>query len=152
MVFLANGTPFATNGPLVSGSITASTTSLPVGTNAMTAQYLGDGNFQPSTSAALAQVVTNCTGASTANAGPNQCLPVGTTTIQLAGSVGNGANGGTWSGGSGTFSNPRDLNAVYTPSAREIAAGSWALTLTSDPNAMWRRRDEHDESSPSSRR
>ena len=51
-------------------------------------------------------------------------------TIQLAGSVGN-ADGGTWSGGSGTFSpNANTLNALYTPSAAEIAAGSWALTLT----------------------
>jgi hypothetical protein len=64
VVFLANGTPFATNGPLVagsgSGSITASTPALPVGTNAITAQYLGDGNYLPSTNTPpLAQVVTN---------------------------------------------------------------------------------------------
>jgi hypothetical protein len=70
VVFLANGTPFATNGPLASGditahttplpvSITATTASLPVGINTMTAQYLGDGNFQASTSGSLVQVVTN---------------------------------------------------------------------------------------------
>ncbi|MGO8927524.1 MAG: beta strand repeat-containing protein [Limisphaerales bacterium] len=70
VVFLANGTPFATNGPLASGditahttplpvSITASTASLPVGINTMTAQYLGDGIFQASTSGSLVQVVTN---------------------------------------------------------------------------------------------
>jgi autotransporter-associated beta strand protein len=229
VVFLADGTPFATNGPLVAGigtsSITASTASLPAGDNAMTVQYLGDGNFQPSASSPLTQVVTNgglilitnlvadvtnCAGApaiftvgamggdltyqwqvsgdsgttftnisdtatnasytnlvstpdqsgylyqvivsgsgapsvisappavlivntnSWAYAGPNQCLPAGTATIQLAGSVGNGVTGGTWSGGFGTFSDTRDLHAVYAPSAREIAAGSWALTLTSD--------------------
>ena len=44
VVFSANGTPFATNA-LVSGSISASTASLPLGTNALTAQYVGDGIF-----------------------------------------------------------------------------------------------------------
>ncbi len=55
VVFSANGTPFATNA-LVSGSISASTDSLPSGTNAMTAQYVGEGNFLGSTGI-LAQVV-----------------------------------------------------------------------------------------------
>jgi hypothetical protein len=58
VVFLANGTPFATNG-LISGSITASTTALPAGHNAITAQYVGGGNSQASVSSPLDQVVTN---------------------------------------------------------------------------------------------
>ena len=55
VVFSVNGTPFATNA-LVSGSASASTASLPLGTNAMTAQYVGDGNFLAGTGA-VAQVV-----------------------------------------------------------------------------------------------
>ena len=55
VVFSANGTPFATNA-LVSSSTTASTDSLLLGTNTMTAQYVGDGNFQ-SSRASLDQVV-----------------------------------------------------------------------------------------------
>jgi autotransporter-associated beta strand protein len=55
VVFSANGAPFATNA-LISGSITADTVSLPAGTNAMAAQYLGDGNFLGSTGS-VAQVV-----------------------------------------------------------------------------------------------
>jgi hypothetical protein len=47
--------PFATNA-LVSGSISASTDSLPLGTNAMTAQYVGGGNFLGSTGS-VAQAV-----------------------------------------------------------------------------------------------
>lgn len=49
------------------------------------------------------------------------------------------SQGGVWSGGTGAF-NPSasDLNAVYTPSAADIAAGSVVLTFTSnspvDPN------------------
>ena len=51
--------------------------------------------------------------------------------VQLAGSVGGGATGGTWSGGAGSFS-PRAtaLDARYTPSAAEITAGGVTLTLT----------------------
>jgi autotransporter-associated beta strand protein len=44
VVFSANSEPFATNA-LASGIISASTASLPPGTNAMTAQYVGNGNF-----------------------------------------------------------------------------------------------------------
>jgi hypothetical protein len=55
VVFLVNGTPLATN-VLVSGSVSASTASLPLGTNAMTAQYVGDANFLASTGS-VAQVV-----------------------------------------------------------------------------------------------
>jgi hypothetical protein len=56
VVFAANGAPFATN-TLISGSVSASTASLASGTNAMTAQYLGDGNFSASTGG-MAQVVS----------------------------------------------------------------------------------------------
>ena len=68
----------------------------------------------------------------TVNAGPNQYLVASpTNTIQLAGAVGNGATSWSWSGGLGTFNpNAQATNAVYTPSAAERAAGSWALTLT----------------------
>ena len=55
VVFSANGAPFATN-TLVSGGASASTASLPSGTNALTAQYLSDGNFLGSTGS-VAQVV-----------------------------------------------------------------------------------------------
>src|SRR4029078_5289055 len=53
--------------------------------------------------------------------------------VTLAGVVGGGASSGVWSGGAGTF-NPSTsaLNATYTPSAAEIAAGSVTLTLTTD--------------------
>ncbi|MCD6366437.1 MAG: gliding motility-associated C-terminal domain-containing protein [Bacteroidales bacterium] len=54
--------------------------------------------------------------------------------VQLNGSVLN-AGGGVWSGGSGTFNpNNSTLNAIYTPSAPEIATGNLQLTLTSSSN------------------
>lgn len=61
------------------------------------------------------------------SAGPDQTISAGAT-AQLAGSVTGGATTGTWSGGTGTFSNPNSLNAVYTPGAGETSA---VLTLTS---------------------
>jgi gliding motility-associated-like protein len=45
------------------------------------------------------------------------------------------ATGGTWSGGTGTFSpNANALNATYTPSAAEITAGTATLTLSTTGN------------------
>ncbi len=54
-------------------------------------------------------------------AGPNQVIPFGTTAL-LAGSITGGATTGTWSGGTGSFSNPTALNAVYTPGPGETSA------------------------------
>jgi len=65
----------------------------------------------------------------TAAAGPDQTICAGST-VTLAGSASN-HNGITWSGGSGTYApDEHTLNAVYTPSASEITAGSVELTLT----------------------
>lgn len=68
----------------------------------------------------------------TANAGSAQSACVGKS-ITLSGTIGGTATSGTWSGGTGTY-NPDNttLNAVYTPSAAEYAAGSVTLTLTTD--------------------
>ncbi|MBR9860740.1 T9SS type A sorting domain-containing protein, partial [bacterium] len=53
--------------------------------------------------------------------------------VTLDGSIGGGASSATWTGGNGSF-NPSNttLDAVYTPSAAEIAAGYVVLTLTTD--------------------
>ncbi len=64
----------------------------------------------------------------TVNAGPDQTVNAGSP-VQLAGGVTGGATTGTWSGGTGTFSNPTLGNAVYTPGAGETSA---TLTLTSN--------------------
>ncbi|MFL5763603.1 MAG: PKD domain-containing protein [Bacteroidia bacterium] len=79
--------------------------------------------------------VTSFSVAITANAGPDQIkCSQGSPVVSLAGSV-TGATGGIWSGGGGTFSpNASTLNATYTPTAAEIAAGSVTLTLTTTGN------------------
>ncbi|MGC1243751.1 MAG: hypothetical protein WA874_19305, partial [Chryseosolibacter sp.] len=70
-----------------------------------------------------------------ANAGPDQII-CANQTVTLSGSF-SGAVSGTWSGGAGTFApNNITMNAVYTPSAAEMAAGTVTLTLTTnDPDA-----------------
>ncbi|MGN6181838.1 MAG: PKD-like domain-containing protein, partial [Mucilaginibacter sp.] len=61
------------------------------------------------------------------DAGPDVVAAAGSP-VQLDGSVSGGATTGTWSGGTGTFSNKSDLKAVYTPGPGETKA---VLTLTS---------------------
>ena len=86
--------------------------------------------------AASDQVRLTINPAATANAGADQTLCSSSPRAQLAGVVGGGASSGSWSGGAGTF-NPdaNTLNATYTPTAAEIAAGSVTLTLTSNDPA-----------------
>ncbi|HBX53136.1 MAG: hypothetical protein A2275_02605 [Bacteroidetes bacterium RIFOXYA12_FULL_35_11] len=70
----------------------------------------------------------------TVEAGPNQTVCANNPNITLAGSY-TIASGGIWSGGSGTFTpNNTTMNAVYTPSATEVLAGSATLTLTTTDN------------------
>src|SRR5262245_17421848 len=74
--------------------------------------------------------------AATVNAGLDQTVCSNNPQVQLAASFGGGASGGTWSGGSGSFNPSASApNAVYTPSASEIAAGSVMLTFTTDDPA-----------------
>src|SRR5262249_26085636 len=77
------------------------------------------------------QVKLTFTRPATANAGADQIVCASNPQVQLAGSVGSGASGGTWSGGSGTFSpDASTLNATYVPSAAEVAAGGRRLPRT----------------------
>ncbi|MFN8274465.1 MAG: T9SS type A sorting domain-containing protein [Flavobacteriaceae bacterium] len=75
--------------------------------------------------------------AATVNAGGDQTVCATNPNVTLAGSVGGSATSGTWSGGAGTFSPSNNtLNAVYTPSAGELAAGgNITLTLTTNDPA-----------------
>jgi hypothetical protein len=74
--------------------------------------------------------------AATVNAGPDQITCAVASPIQLAGGMGGAATSTTWSGGSGSYSpNASSLNASYTPSAADLAAGSVTLTLTTNDPA-----------------
>jgi len=64
------------------------------------------------------------------SAGPDQTVPLGST-VQLAGSITGGTTTGKWTGGIGSFSDPTNPKATYTPGPGETSA---TLTLTSsDP-------------------
>lgn len=69
----------------------------------------------------------------TSNAGADQEVCASSPAVTLNGSIGGSALSASWSGGTGTFNpNANTLNAVYTPSAAEIAAGTVTLTLTTN--------------------
>ena len=79
-------------------------------------------------------VTLNFTPAPNVTAGLDQSSCENNPDVILNGSV-NIATGGTWSGGSGTYSpDATTLNATYTPTAAEITAGTVMLTLTSTGN------------------
>src|SRR5262249_61082450 len=63
--------------------------------------------------------------AATVNAGADQTVCSSSPQVQLAGAVGGGASGGLWRGRGGR-AEPASAapNAVYTPSAAEIPAGT----------------------------
>ena len=71
-----------------------------------------------------------------ANAGADVAVCASDPDVTLNGSISGAALSGSWSGGTGTFNpNANTLNATYTPSAAEIAAGSVTLTLTTNDPA-----------------
>jgi hypothetical protein len=79
-------------------------------------------------------ITLNFTPSPVVNAGAAVSLCANNAAVSLNGSV-TGATGGVWSGGAGSFTpNNTTLNATYTPTAGEIAAGTLTLTLTSTGN------------------
>ncbi|HND86835.1 MAG TPA: choice-of-anchor E domain-containing protein, partial [Saprospiraceae bacterium] len=72
----------------------------------------------------------------TVDAGFSTTMCASDNALSLKGIIGGGATSGTWTtSGTGTFNNPNALDAVYTFSAADIAAGSVVLTLTTNDPA-----------------
>ncbi|WP_201987624.1 beta strand repeat-containing protein, partial [Hymenobacter rubidus] len=97
-------------------------------------------NWQISTVCAGATrtaIQVNVTQPATASFAAATASSCGTSPFALSGAVGGSATGGTYtSSGTGTFlPNATTLNATYTPSAADIAAGSVTLTLTTSGSA-----------------
>ena len=105
---------------------------LTAGTVTLTLTSTGNGTCNPVTD----NITITFTDPPTANAGPDFNVCANNPAATLSGSV-TIATGGIWSGGSGTY-NPNNitLNAVYTPSAAEIVAGTVTLTLTTTGNGL----------------
>ncbi|MCZ4408792.1 PKD domain-containing protein, partial [Cryomorphaceae bacterium 1068] len=115
---------------ILNPTYTPSAGEIAAGTVTLTLTTTGNGTCNPTTD----DVVITITPEPTVDAGVGVELCSNNPEITLNGSV-IIATGGTWSGGSGTFTpDASTLNAVYTPSAGEIASGSLTLTLTSSGN------------------
>ncbi|HPF66473.1 MAG TPA: hypothetical protein PLC20_02245, partial [Flavobacteriales bacterium] len=121
---------FVPNNTTLNATYTPTSAEIAAGVMTLTLTTTGNGTCN----AVSDQVQITFTPAPVVNAGADGTVCANNAAIALNGSV-TGATGGTWSGGTGTFSpNANTLNASYTPSAAELAAGSVTLTLISAGN------------------
>ena len=126
----ATGTSIQWYAAATGGSAISSGTALVDGTTYYASQTVGICE-----SVTRLAVTVTLNPAATANAGTPQSICAGST-VTLDGSIGGGASTATWSGGAGTFSpDATTVNAVYTPTAGEISAGTVTLTITSNDPA-----------------
>ena len=137
------------SGPTTTGVWSGGLGTYNPGSSALTSTYT------PSTAEVLAGIVTltltstnngncnqvtdivqiNLTPAPSVSAGTNLTVCENNATSSLSGVVSGPTSTGVWSGGTGTYNpNSSTLNALYSPSAAEIAAGSVTLTLGSTSN------------------
>jgi gliding motility-associated-like protein len=124
-----NGT-FSPNNTTMSATYVPTPAEIATGSVTLTLTSTGNNSCTPVTD----QVVINITPAPTVNAGADFSACSNNPVVTLNGNV-VGATGGVWSGGAGSFSpSANATNAIYTPTASEIAAGSVTLTLTSTGN------------------
>ncbi|HYG49346.1 MAG TPA: PKD domain-containing protein, partial [Flavobacteriales bacterium] len=101
------------------------------GTVTLYLESTGNGQCNP----AIDSITVVFTAAPVVNAGSNIIQCTNEPTIQLSGAVSGPTTTGQWSGGAGIFSpNDSTLNAIYTPTAAEIAGSVLFLTLTSTNN------------------
>ncbi|MFN8712825.1 MAG: gliding motility-associated C-terminal domain-containing protein [Bacteroidota bacterium] len=121
---------FSPNSTALNASYTASAAEISSGSVTLTLTSTGNGTCN----AVADQVTIFFTAAPTANAGPDLTRCANNPVAALGGTISISA-GAIWSGGLGTFSpNATALNAIYTPTASEIASGSVTLTLTTTGN------------------
>lgn len=86
-------------------------------------------------SSAVDSIIVKFTEAPLVNAGINIIACTNEATINLDGLISGPTLSGVWSNGTGSYSpNDSTLNAIYTPTAAEVLAGSLLLTLTSTNN------------------
>lgn len=125
----SGGLPAYTYSWLPGGS---TNTSVVVGPGTYTVQVYDKTGCPPTTATA---VVNQYTLPISANAGPDFTICKGSPTVALSGTVTN-ATGGTWSGGTGTFSPvSNSVSTNYIPTSAELTAGSVQLYLTTTGNS-----------------
>ncbi|NVO01257.1 MAG: PKD domain-containing protein [Bacteroidetes bacterium] len=121
---------FSPNANTLNATYTPSASEITAGTLTLTLTSTGNGNCNSVSD----QMIISITPAPIVNAGVNQTVCYNNPAVTLNGTI-SGATGGTWSGGSGSYSpNANTLNAIYTPTVAERTAGSVTLTLSSTGN------------------
>src|SRR5690606_34087372 len=111
---------FSPNNTSLNTSYTPTAGEITSGNVTLTLTTTGNGNCN----AVSDNILITFTPSPTANAGADQTVCANNSTVSLNDSV-TGATGGSWSGGLGTFTpNNTTLNATYSPTAAEIAAGT----------------------------
>ncbi|MDG1477690.1 MAG: hypothetical protein P8Q14_11125, partial [Vicingaceae bacterium] len=130
--WIGGGGTFNPNNTDLNAVYTPSSAEITAGTVTLTLQTIGNGNCN----AVSDDMIITIQPTPIVNAGPNLTSCANNPNVNLAGTVQN-ATGGIWSGGTGSYNaSTTDLNAVYTPSAAEITAGTATLTLTSTGNGL----------------
>jgi len=125
--WLTNGTGTFTNGNTMAPTYTPSAEDVTAGSVILTVRV---GSLAPCVSTAEDFMVLTVTPTATVNAGPDGST-CGTTDYVITQSTQTNASSLTWTtSGTGTFSNPSQLKASYTPSANDVSLGSVTLTLT----------------------
>lgn len=124
-----NGT-FSPNNTTMNATYTPTPAEIEAGSVTLTLTTTSNGNCN----AVSDEVVIHITPAPIVNAGADITACSNNPVVTLNGNI-IGATGGVWSGGNGSFSpSANATNAIYTPTAAEIEAGSVTLTLTSTGN------------------
>jgi len=123
---------FSPNNSVLNATYTPTEAEAASGSVTLTLTSTGNGNCSPVTD----QVTITYTSSPQVNAGLNQTVCANNSAITLDGAI-SVATGGIWSGGLGSFNpNNTTFNAVYNPTAAEIASGNVTLTLTSTGNGL----------------
>jgi hypothetical protein len=121
---------FTPNNTTLSAYYVPSAAEVTAGIVNLTLTTTGNGTCNPESDV----VTINFTSPPTSAAGANQSVCSNNADVTLGGSI-TIATGGIWTGGLGTFTpNNATLNAVYTPTGTEIAAGTLTLSLTTSGN------------------
>jgi len=122
---------FSPSSTTLNATYTPSGADIAAGNVALTITSTGNGNCF-----AVSDIMNiNINNAPTVDAGLDATICGVGATASLNASI-TVATGVTWSGGSGTFSDPNILNPIYTPSAGELLGGSVILTATTTGNGI----------------
>ena len=132
LIWITSGTGTFNNPSIANATYTPSAADIAGGSVTLTINTDDPAGACPSANDALQLTILP---AATVNAGADAVI-CGSSTYALSGIIGGGATSAIWTtSGTGSFNNINLVNAIYTPSAADINAGSVTLTLTTNDPA-----------------